>query len=211
MRIAVIGATGSVGRCLVPQALEQGLQVTALVRSPRKITLSHDRLIVMPGDISDADAVARTIQGQDAVICLLGAPLLDRSGIRAAGTRQIVAAMKAASVRRLICLSSIGAGDSYAMIPALQKFLIAPMILERLFADHEAQEAEIFASELDWVIARPGPYTDGAPTGSYAHGVGPAPRGRALRFKISRPDVADFLLRQLTDDTYLNRAAWLTH
>lgn len=211
MRIAVFGATGSVGRSLAPQALEQGLQVTALARSPRKIALTHDRLIVVQGDISDADAVARTIDGQDAVICLLGAPLLDKSGIRAAGTRQIVTAMKAASVRRLICLSSIGTGDSYAMIPALHKYLIAPLFMERLFADHEAQEAEIFASGLDWVIARPGPYTDGGRTGAYAHGVGAAPRGRALRFKISRPDVADFLLHQLTDDTYLRRAAWLSN
>ena len=74
------------GRHLAPLALQQGLEVTALARSPNKIGLAHDRVTVVQGEIADVDAVARTIDGQDAVICLLGAPLMDNSGIRAAGT-----------------------------------------------------------------------------------------------------------------------------
>ena len=136
MRIAVFGATGSVGRRLTPQALEQGMKVTVLARAPEKISARHERLVVVRGDISNAGAVARTIDGQDAVICLLGAPLHDKSGIRASGAHQIVTAMKVARVRRLVCLSSMGCGDSYAMIPRLYQYLVCPLMMERLFADH---------------------------------------------------------------------------
>lgn len=211
MRIAVFGATGSVGQHLVPQALEQGLEVTALARTPEKIGREHDRLFVLKGDIEDAEVVSRTVEGQDAIICLLGAPILDKSGIRTTGTRRIIAAMKAARVRRLVCLSSIGAGESYALLPGLYKYLIAPLMMERLFADHEAQEAAVSTSGLDWVVARPGNYTDGEHTGRYHHGPGREPPGRRLRFKISRSDVADFVLSQLSDTPYLNRAAWLSY
>jgi len=211
MKIAVFGATGGVGQHLVPQALGQGLEVTALARSPEKVSQKHERLFVLKGDIDDAEAVSHAVEGQDGVVCLLGAPIMDKSGIRTTGTRRIIAAMKAARVRRLVCLSSIGVGESYGLIPGLYKYLLAPLMMERLFADHEGQEAAVSASGLNWVVVRPGNYTDGEHTGRYEHGAGREAPACRLRFKVSRPDVADFVLRQLSDNTYLNRAAWLSY
>ena len=211
MRIAVFGATGGVGRHLVRRALEKEIAVTALVRSPGKAADLPDGLTRVPGDMADEDAVYYTVAGADAVVCALGAPLQDRSGIRADGTGTIIRAMKDAGVRRLICLSSIGAGRSYAIIPALYKYLLGPLMMEHMFADHEAQEARVTASGLDWTIARPGPYADGERTGSYAHGLTSQRPGRKLKFRIARADVADFLLHQFSDNTYLRQAAWLTN
>lgn len=210
MRIAVFGSTGGVGRHFVAQALEKGMAVTALVRSPGKLADLPRGLTLVPGDISDEDAVFHTVAGANAVVCALGAPLQDKSGIRATGTARIIRAMKEAGVDRLVCLSSIGAGDSYPLIPALYKYLLGPLMMEHMFADHEAQEAEIAASGLDWIIARPGPYRDGDRTGTYAHGVTAEVPDRNLKFRINRADVADFLIRQLSDDTYLHKPAWLS-
>lgn len=210
MQIAVFGATGGVGRHFVAQALEKGMKVTALVRSPARLAEMPEGLVPMHGDMKDQDAVRATVAGADVVVCALGAPLQDKSGIRASGTAQIVRAMKAEGVRRLVCLSSIGAGDSYAMIPALYRYLLGPLLMERMFADHEAQEAEIAASGLDWFIARPGPYRDGERTGAYAHGTSGDAPDRKLKFHITRADVADFLIRQLSDNTYLQKPAWLS-
>ncbi|HAE27378.1 MULTISPECIES: NAD(P)-dependent oxidoreductase [Hyphomonas] len=210
MRIAVFGSTGGVGRHFVSQALEKGMAVTALVRSPGNLAGLSEGLTQVTGDVTNEEAVHHTVAGADAVVCALGAPLLDKSGIRATGTASIIRAMKAARVNRLICLSSIGAGDSYPLIPALYKYFLGPLMMERMFADHEAQEAEIAASGLDWIIARPGPYRDGDRTGTYAHGVTADVPDRKLKFHINRADVADFLIRQLSDNTYLHKPAWLT-
>lgn len=210
MRIAVFGSTGGVGRHVVAQALEKGMAVTALVRSPGKLADLPQGLTLVPGDISDEDAVYYTVAGANAVVCALGAPLQDKSGIRASGTAQIIRAMKDAFVDRLVCLSSIGAGDSYPLIPAHYKYLLAPLMMEHMFADHEAQEAEIAASGLNWIIARPSPYRDGDRTGAYAHGPSSVAPNRKRKFHINRADVADFLIRQLSDETYLHKPAWLT-
>jgi putative NADH-flavin reductase len=210
MRIAVFGSTGGVGRHFVNQALEKGMAVTALVRSPGKLADLPEGLTLVPGDMSDEEAVYYTVAGADAVVCALGAPLQDKSGIRATGTATIIRAMKDACVDRLVCLSSIGAGDSYPLIPALYRYFLGPLIMEHMFADHEAQEAEIAASGLDWIIARPGPYRDGDRTGTYAHGATADAPDRKLKFHINRADVADFLIRQLSDNTYLHKPAWLT-
>lgn len=210
MRVAVFGSTGGVGRHFVSQALEKGMAVTALVRSPGKLADLPPGLTLVPGDVSDEEAVFHTVAGANAVVCALGAPLQDKSGIRASGTAQIIRAMKDACVDRLVCLSSIGAGDSYPQIPALYKYLLGPLMMEHMFADHEAQEAEVEASGLDWIIVRPGPYRDGARTGTYAHGLSGEVPDRKLKFRINRSDVTDFLIRQLSDDTYLQKPAWLS-
>ena len=83
------------------------------------------------------------------------------------------------------------------------------LLLREVYADHEAQEAFIKQSDLDWIIVRPGAFTDGAATGAYKHGFPPTEKN--LRFKISRADVANFMLQQLTDDTYLRRSSGLSY
>lgn len=209
MRLAIFGATGGVGRNLVDQALSDGHQVTAFTRAPEKFGKPHPSLRLVRGDVRDPEAVTRAIIGQDAVLCALGMPLFNRDNLRTAGTKVIVDAMKKADVNRLICLTVMGAGESWSLLPRRYRYFIAPVILGRVIADHESQEQLIRESGLDWTIVRPGNFTEGTRTGDYQHGFEHA--DRSLKLKISRADVADFMMRQITDRSYLHRAAAISY
>lgn len=120
--------------------------------------------------------------------------------------------MEKRGVRRLVCLTSLGYGDSRVVLKNTSfvfRFFIAPILLRKGFADHALQEEHIKSSSLDWVIARPGNLTDGPRTGLYRHGF--AYDDPTIRAEISRADVADFMLRQLGEDTYLRRTVGLSY
>ncbi|MGI5222659.1 NAD(P)-dependent oxidoreductase [Nocardia sp. CA-290969] len=207
MRIAVFGATGTVGRHVVDQALERGYEVTALTRNAARITRAHERLHIVEGDVLDPGAVERAVIGQDAVVVVLGN---GRKGVvRAEGTRTVIEAMNRAGVKRLICQSTLGAGDSRGNLNFLWKYIMFGLLLRPAYADHQQQESYVRASDLDWTIVRPSAFTDGPRTGTYRHGFGPGETG--LDLKISRTDIADFLLDQVTDRTYVHRAPGLSH
>ena len=119
------------------------------------------------------------------------------------GTRNIVQAMEKHGVRRLICESSLGVADSRGRLGILYNLLVVPLLLRGMFADKAAQEGIIKASGLDWVIVRPTSLTNGPHKGAYRAGLD---IGHWLRpTRISRADVADFMLKQLSDDTYLQK------
>lgn len=204
MKIIVFGSTGKSGQEVVKQALAQGHDVTAFVRSPEKLGRSHENLKIVTGDVLDSASVTRAVQGQDVVLCSLGLPAItDKSNLRANGTKHIIRAMEETGIRRFICQSSHGVGDSRGGLPFLYKYLIVPFLLRRPFADHEIQEAHIKKSRLDWTIVRPVALTDGEHTGAYRHGF--ANDDKSVTFKISRADVADFMVKQITDTAYLHQ------
>jgi len=207
MKIAIFGATGSVGRLAVKQALEQGHTVTALVRDPEKVETRHENLSLIKGDVLNSPDVEQAVQGQDAVLCILGA---GRKGtIRSMGTKNIIAAMKQIGVKRLICQSSLGVGDSRGNLNFLWKYIMFGLLLRAAYADHVQQEEYVMKSGLDWTIIRPAAFTDGPRTGVYRHGF--SANAESLTLKISRADVADFLLKQLNDDTYLRKTPGLSY
>ena len=207
MKLVIFGATGSIGRQLVEQALAQGHAVTALVRNPAKLNLKHANLRVVQGDVMDFAAVEKAVQGQEAVLCALGA---GRKGtIRSEGTRHIVCAMEKAGVRRFICQTTLGVGDSEGNLNFFWKRIMFGLILRDAFTDHVSQEKYIKQSRLDWTIVRPAAFTDGKHTGVYRHGF--TASDKALTLKISRADVADFMLKQLTDKTYLHKTPGLSY
>ena len=209
MNLLIFGATGGTGRQLVEQALEQGHTVAAFARTPTKLPLRHARLCVVAGDVLDASAVQAAVVGQDAVLSALGAPAGQQAPVRSAGTDHILQAMQRAGVRRFVCLTTLGMGDSRAALPFSYKYIIVPLFLRRAFADSERQEGFIRQSTADWTIARPATLTNGPRTGRYRHGFPATEPG--LRIKISRADVADFMLSQLYDATYLRQAASLSY
>ncbi|MGB7416854.1 MAG: NAD(P)H-binding protein, partial [Thermosynechococcaceae cyanobacterium] len=111
MKLLIFGATGSIGQQLVDHALAQGHIVTAFTRNREKVEQKHENLKVIQGDIMNVLSVAPAVQGQDAVLCSVGA---GRKGmIRSEGTRHIIQAMEKASVRRLICQSTLGVDESW--------------------------------------------------------------------------------------------------
>jgi putative NADH-flavin reductase len=207
MKLIIFGSTGTLGKHLVKQALDQGHAVTAFSRRPELLDMDHDHLTLAAGDVFDPERVAEAVRGQDAVMCALGA---GRKGkVRSTGTANILAAMERHGIRRLACLSTLGVGASLQNLNFFWRYLIFGLLIREAFADHVAQEAVIEQSNLDWIIVRPAAFTDGPPTGLYRHGFGPGEK--ALKLKISRADVAGFMLRQLADDTYLRRAPGLSY
>jgi putative NADH-flavin reductase len=209
MKLTIFGATGKVGHHLTTQALEQGHTVTAFARNPDAISLSHENLHIIQGNVMNADAVKQAVTGQDAIICALGMPLMNKAGLRAKGTKNIVHAMSDAGIKRLVCLSVFGANDSRDLLTFKYKALIVPLILRRVIADHEIQENSVTNSTLDWTLVRPGNFTKGGYTGTYRHGFTTA--DKPSQIKISQPDLADFMLKQLTSDTYLRKAPCISY
>ncbi|MDR2998188.1 MAG: SDR family oxidoreductase [Microbacterium sp.] len=205
MKIAVFGATGSVGRHVVRQAEGLGHEVTALVRDPVK--LNDESVAVVQGDVLDPVAVRDAVDGQEAVIVVLGAGR--RGGVRGPGTRVIIDAMRDAGVQRLIVQSTLGVGDSRPNLPPVWRYLMFGLLLRPAYADHVEQEQHVRDSGLRWTIVRPAAFTDGPRTGVYRHGFGPD--AEDLSSKISRADVADFLLGQLTSPSYVHRTPGLSY
>lgn len=209
MKITIFGATGKVGRHLVTQALDQGHHVTVFVRNPDKLNQSDKNLKLVQGDIMNYAAVKQATAGQDAIVCALGMPLMNKDGLRAKGTENIVHAMQETGVSRLICLSVFGANGSRPLLPFKYKAFIVPLILRHVIADHEAQEKLVTGTALDWTLVRPGNFTKGGFTGKYRHGF--TPDDKPSKIKISQPDLAEFMLKQLNTDTYLRKAPCISY
>lgn len=204
-RILIVGATGGTGRQLVAQALERGFTVTALARNPARLAIEHPRLTVVCGDVLDGASVEAAMQGQDAVLSALGhRPYFFPTRILSQGTANILRAMEACGVRRLVCETSLGVGDSAGRLGLAYTFLIIPLILPFYFWDKTRQERIIAASNLDWVIVRPGALTNGARRDRLRHGrrIG----SFLWTASVARADVAAFMLDQAASNAYLRAA-----
>ena len=203
-RLLVFGASGGTGREIISQALERGLQVTAFVRELARLAVRHDNLRIVQGNVADRSCVATAVAGQDAVISALGVgrPLRHDAAV-VDGIRNIIQAMRDQDVRRLIYLSFIGVSESRKDAGWMLRY-IARWPLRSEIADHEAKEALIRSSQLDWTLVRAPKLTNGPYTGTYRAGDGIASRSQLP--VLSRADVADFMLSQIVDTTYVGRA-----
>ena len=207
-RILVIGATGGTGRLIVSKALARGHEVTAMVRSPDKAgDLTGARLVV--GDVREEKALRQALKGQDAVVSALGTPAspFREVTLLSTATRALVEAMKTEHVSRLVSITGLGAGDSAGHGGFLFDKVIFPLLLKKVYADKDRQEAIIRDSGLDWVIVRPSVLNDKPGRGAI----------RALTDlsgfhggSIAREDVATFVLDQLHSDTWLHRSPLIT-
>lgn len=204
-RVLIIGATGGTGRQLVMQALERRYAVTALVRDPSRLQVDHPQLTVMRGDVLDESSVEAAMRGQEAVLCALGHKrFFYPTRILSEGTRNILRAMEIHGVARLVCETSLGIGDSAGRMGLYYTLFVIPVILPFYYWDKTRQERMIARSNAEWVIVRPGVLTNGQKRGHSrpGHRVG----SFFFTVRISRADVADFMLNQLTSDTYLRTA-----
>ena len=210
MNILIIGATGGTGRELVQQALDAGHKVTALVRKPSKVRTQHQNLTVVKGNVLDYDAVDFSMRGMHAVISALGhKQWLIKTNILSEGTKNIIASMEKHGVKRFICETSLGVGESKWRFGLYHTLFVIPFIIYFYFRDKELQERYIKESSLDWTIVRPGQLTSGRMRGVYRHGTDIG--SWIFTSWISRADVADFMLKQLSDETYLHMAPGLAH
>jgi putative NADH-flavin reductase len=200
-KLLVIGASRGIGLETVKAALRADHRVRALARSAASISIQNANLDKVSGDGLDSDTIRDALQGVDVVIQTLGvdfAPraIFERTTLFSRSTRIVVDAMKAAGVKRLIAVTGLGAGDSRGHGGLFYDAVVFPLLLKRTYDDKDVQEWIIRSSGLDWTIVRPGLLTNSPATGRYRILTVP----QDWRFgRISRADVADFLVRQVDD------------
>ena len=195
MNIVVFGSSGRTGLLTVFQALEKGHEVTAFARKASSVTIQHKYLRIIQGDILEYEKVKKAVTGQDVVICTLGVESRKYNTVVSEGTANIIRAMNELNVKRLICMSSAGilgndGGFWFGKI-------ILPLFLKQVFDDKKRQMKLLQESNLEWVLIRPVGLTQSPKTGKYQ--IYDKKPGSAT---IPRADVADFMLKLMTDKKY---------
>lgn len=205
MKIIVFGANGPTGRRLTAAALAEGNEVTAYTRKPKDFPISHRRLRIAAGDVLDTEVVADAVRGQDAVLSTLGAPFSRRPvSVYSKGGEVVLAAMKRHGVQRFVCVTSSvlerGAGTGGAFFDGVVQPFVVNTLGRTVYADMRRLEELVTGSDVAWTIVRPSGLFQTEHVTSYAVGE------RHLPHKFtSRSDLADCLLRQATDTSWVRR------
>ncbi len=201
-RIGIFGATGPTGRHIVQYALDDGHDVTALVRDPSKSPVAHSSLTVIVGDSKDPATVSKVVAGQEFVISALGAGMSFRPRhVIERSLRVMVPAMEQAGVRRFIHLSAYGVAGTWRDAPPVPRVFIKTL-LRAIYADKRRGEMILRRSSLEWVIVCPTALTNKPAAGRYRVGERLELRGLP---SVARADVARFILSQLHDSSYVGR------
>jgi putative NADH-flavin reductase len=211
MRILVFGASGATGRELVRQGLAAGHQVSAFVRNPAGFPATPG-VQVIQGDVFDPEQVAAAVQGQDAVFTALGARTLGPNDLLPKSSANIIAGMKRHGVRRLIVLGAAGAyRDAGKYATPIRRFflrLIKRTLLKYPFINSSIQQQQVEASGLDFTVVLPPRLTNGEALGKYRVEADGLPlHGNTL----SRADLAEFMLKQLGDPTWVRKAPYVAY
>lgn len=203
LRIAIFGATRGVGLALVEQATAQGHECRVLAREP-DVLHDAERLKVISGNVLDPDAVQLTLEGCDCAVVSLSASGKNPKTICADGTQIVIDKMKELGVPRLVAITSLGLGESEAQVPWQFRGLMKTL-LRNVMQDKARQEEVVRSSGLDWTIVRPSGLWDGPHTGDYRTGTDSTTLGKS----INRGDVAHFVLKELSEGTYLHQTPWV--
>lgn len=198
MKIIVFGATGGVGKSVVKQAVDNGFEVTAFVRTPSKLEVTHENLNVVQGDAFNPAEVSAAIAGHEAVVSCLGSSQgMKKSSELEEMVKNIVAGMQDHGVKRIVYTASAGI---YQELPGVSGKLMMGM-LKNALTDHRAAVDWIEAHGLTYTIVRPMGLTNGAFTGNYREAATGVPEKSK---SIARADVAHFILKALNDAQYEN-------
>lgn len=216
MKLAIVAATGGVGRELLDQAIADGHEVTAVVRNPAKLD-REVRSVAADLSAPDPAALRAAVQGADAVLSAFGPSGPADAGVTASGTRAIVEAMKASGVHRIVAVSAApvsttpSAGRPHPPRhdpgegPLMRRIgtPIGRRVLGRVFADLAAMEDVLRESGLDWTVVRPPRLTGKPVSGAYRTALGRNLRGGTA---VARADVAHYMLRALADPATIGQA-----
>jgi putative NADH-flavin reductase len=204
MKLAIFGGTGRTGLLLVRQALEKGYEVSALARTPSKLDIQNDKLTVISGDVTKAEAVARTLTGTEAALSVLGPADNAPTFTVSRGMAHIVAAMQTQGIRRLIVTAGAGVSDPLDAPGPLNHImsLLLKLVAKNVLADMSKVVDTVRASDLDWTIVRLPMLTDDPQTSQPRVGY----VGRGMGARIGRAAIAAFMLGQISDTTYLRKS-----
>ena len=206
--IVIFGATGSLGTHIVKEALSKGYTVKAFGRSIEKLKdLKNHNLSIVKGDVTNYFNVKNAIQNCDAVICALGDGA--KGKVRAIGTDNIIKAMSELGVKRLICQTTLGMGESWNNLNFFWKYIMFGLLLKKAFEDHKIQEKLVFESLLDWTIVRPSAFTDKSANGNFKIDFGSTEKN--LTLKIPRADIASFIIESLKMKNFIKKSVSISN
>jgi putative NADH-flavin reductase len=211
MKIALFGASGATGLLLTERCLAAGYEVAALLRTPQKFPY-RDRVRVVEGNAFDAVAIRQTVEGADVVLSALGARSLRKEDVLERAVPLIVAAMQQTGVRRIIALGSAGAEDSSLdKQPAWRRWIVQNIVYNTFLkwpvASQRAQWAVLSGSGLDWTMVMPPMLENSAARGTYRIDGEALPRNGS---RISRGDVADFMMQQIDNPQWIAKGVYIT-
>jgi putative NADH-flavin reductase len=207
MKIAIIGATRGIGLELVKSALADGHEVTALVRTPGNMPVNHKHLRIIEGDALNINSIDKVVKGQDVVCSCLGTTNVTQTITMFSQCAENLAKTLMPE-QLLIAVTGIGTGDSRGRGGFLYDRIFMPLVLRRMYADKEREEQIIMSKIKRWIIVRPGFLNNGPQTGRYRaltelQGI----RGG----KISRADVANFMLSQAKSPRFIDQTPLLIY
>jgi uncharacterized protein YbjT (DUF2867 family) len=201
MKIIVFGPTGGTGRAILSQALGAGHRVTAFSRQPEAVTPARG-LDVVSGNPLDGSSVERAMAGHDAVLSALGGRPWRRDRICSRATQNIAAAMPRHGIKRIVAISTFGAGETRAHVGWLARTLLFGVVLRSEVADKEEMERLLAASDLDWTVVRVGRLTDGSARDAWRA----ADDGSIYAMgSIARADVVAFMVAQIENNQWVRR------
>jgi putative NADH-flavin reductase len=207
LRIAVLGASGGIGRRVVDQALARGIDVVCQTRDAVTLADLAGRVRVVAFDPRDPLRLAEFIKGADAVIFALGVSSTSATTLFSEVTTALIAAMKSEGVKRLIAVTGVGAGETRGHGGFIYDRIVFPLFTHRVYEDKDRQEALISSSGLEWIIVRPAPFTKSTfkrPIEVYTH----VKRDTVLR-RINRDEVAAFIVEQIGSNRYLHQKPFI--
>lgn len=208
MKLLILGASGRTGQHLVQQALSAGHQVTALVRNPQKLDVKDDALTVLQGDVTDAAAVSKAAAGNEVVLSALGPTRTSGEDMLQSAVRSTIAAMQAHGLRRIIVVTGAGVSDPNDSPQFWNRIMsgLLNLLAKRVLADSLEAADLLRASGLDWTMVRVPVLTDDPSAGEPWVGY----VGKGMGGRIPRADVARFMLQQVTDDSWVQKAPVIT-
>jgi putative NADH-flavin reductase len=211
MKVAIFGATGATGQILVNLCLAQGHEVTALARNPADLA-PRPGLTIVPGDARNAANVATALTGTDAVLSALGARTLGPDDTLEQAITNIIAGMHTHGIRRIIVLGAAGALHDAMKHATLGRkivyFIIRNTFLRHPMRDSGNQERLLEASDLDYTVVHPPRLLNVPPAGTYRVEPDGLP---ANGQSISRADVAEYMVAQLTNPATIRQGPYLAN
>ena len=187
----------------------RSLALTAQTRCSANLSDFGPRVRVVEADPLDSATLVALVRNQDAVVFALG---LDTSGpttFLSDTTRILVAAMQQAGVRRLVAITGVGAGQTLGHGGWWYDWIVYPLFTRHRYADKNRQEELIEGSGLDWTIVRPAPFAEKRADGPLQ--VHTSVRSDTTLRRVTRVEVADFVLDQLTSNRYVHEKPFIGH
>lgn len=209
MKLLIVGASRGIGKALLQEALREDHQVRVLARNPDKIDVVNGRLEIVEGDVRDQEALRAVAQDMEIICSCVGVPITFKPvDLFSTAATNLVSVVEQQPGVKLIAVTGIGAGDSKGHGGFLYDRIFKPLFLKTIYEDKDREEAIIRASKIDWLIVRPAGLTNGPRTGNYRvitelEGI--------VATRISRPDVADYILSQMVHPTQFGETPLITY